>query len=175
MKDVLHCESEYNRGAGCGKTARPDLYGRLCVNKVPTMTISNSMGVEFFKNLTIILLACSPLSTWGGDFEFSVGGGYQYIGIIGTQFAFKEDDKKYFISLGLLGVSVGMQSACSNNENHSVGFSVGKVAGVSSADTEYGFITYNYHFSGFQNNGWVFPFRASFKRAYPALLEFAIE
>jgi hypothetical protein len=24
-------------------------------------------------------------------------------------------------------------------------------------------------------NGWGFPFRASFKRAYPALLEFAIE
>jgi hypothetical protein len=38
MKDVLHCESEYNRGAGCGKTARPDLYGGLCVNEVPTMT-----------------------------------------------------------------------------------------------------------------------------------------
>jgi hypothetical protein len=36
MKDVLHCESEYNRGAGCGKTARPDLYGGLCVNEVPT-------------------------------------------------------------------------------------------------------------------------------------------
>jgi hypothetical protein len=38
MKDVLHCESEYNRGAGCGKIARPDLYGGLCVNEVPTMT-----------------------------------------------------------------------------------------------------------------------------------------
>jgi hypothetical protein len=36
--DVLHCESEYNRGAGCGKTARPDLCGGLCVNEVPTIT-----------------------------------------------------------------------------------------------------------------------------------------
>ena len=36
--DVLHCESEYNRGAGCGKTARPDLYGGLYVNEVPTIT-----------------------------------------------------------------------------------------------------------------------------------------
>lgn len=35
---VLHCESEYNRGAGCGKTARPDLHGGLCVNEVPTIT-----------------------------------------------------------------------------------------------------------------------------------------
>ena len=113
------------------------------------------MGVELFKNLVIMLLTCLPLSTWGGDFEFSVGGGYQYSGIIGTQFAFKEDDKKYFISLGLPGVSVGMQSTFSNNENHSVGFSVGKLAGIFSADIEYGFITYNYHFGGFRNNGWV--------------------
>ena len=39
MQDVLHCESEYNRGAGCGKTARPDLYGGLYVNEVPTITV----------------------------------------------------------------------------------------------------------------------------------------
>jgi len=37
-KGALHCVSEYNRGAGCGKTARPDLYGGLYVNEVPTMT-----------------------------------------------------------------------------------------------------------------------------------------
>ena len=38
-KGALHCASEYNRGAGCGKTARPDLYGGLYENEVPTMTI----------------------------------------------------------------------------------------------------------------------------------------
>lgn len=37
-KDVSHCESQYSRGAGCGKTARPDLYGGLCKNEVPTIT-----------------------------------------------------------------------------------------------------------------------------------------
>ena len=37
-RDALHCESEYNRGAGCGKTARPDLHGGLCENEVPTIT-----------------------------------------------------------------------------------------------------------------------------------------
>ena len=35
---VLHCESEYDRGAGCGKTARPDLHGGLQVIGVPTIT-----------------------------------------------------------------------------------------------------------------------------------------
>jgi len=41
---TLHCASEYDRGAGCGKTARPDLYGGLCGNKVPTMTTKR--GIE---------------------------------------------------------------------------------------------------------------------------------
>ena len=36
---LVNTQSEYNRGAGCGKTARPDLYGGLCVNEVPTMTV----------------------------------------------------------------------------------------------------------------------------------------
>jgi hypothetical protein len=35
----LHCESEYDRGAGCGKTARPDLYGGHWETGVPTMTM----------------------------------------------------------------------------------------------------------------------------------------
>lgn len=40
---VLHCESEYDRGAGCGKTARPDLYGGLCENEVPTISAKQDM------------------------------------------------------------------------------------------------------------------------------------
>ena len=39
MKGALHCESEYNRRAGCGKTARPDLYGGLYENEVPTISM----------------------------------------------------------------------------------------------------------------------------------------
>ena len=38
--EALHCESEYDRGAGCGKTARPDLHGGLYVNEVPTITVN---------------------------------------------------------------------------------------------------------------------------------------
>jgi hypothetical protein len=39
MMEAMHCGSEYDRGAGCGKTARPDLHGGLYVNEVPTITI----------------------------------------------------------------------------------------------------------------------------------------
>ena len=35
---VWHCESECDRGAGCGKTARPDLYGGLPAKVVPTIS-----------------------------------------------------------------------------------------------------------------------------------------
>jgi hypothetical protein len=38
MMEAMHCESEYNRGAGCGKTARPDLHGGFYVNGIPTIT-----------------------------------------------------------------------------------------------------------------------------------------
>ena len=36
MKAVRR-ESEYNRGTGCGKTARPGLYGGRPVTGVPTV------------------------------------------------------------------------------------------------------------------------------------------
>jgi hypothetical protein len=36
MMEAMHCDSD--RGAGCGKTARPDLHGWLYVNEVPTIT-----------------------------------------------------------------------------------------------------------------------------------------
>ena len=37
-KGALYCESEYDRGAGCGKTARPDLHGGRLATGVPTIT-----------------------------------------------------------------------------------------------------------------------------------------
>ncbi len=38
IMDALYCESEYDRGAGCGKTARPDLHGGRWVTDVPTIS-----------------------------------------------------------------------------------------------------------------------------------------
>ena len=35
---VLYCESKYNRGAGCGKTAGPDLHGGRLAAGVPTIS-----------------------------------------------------------------------------------------------------------------------------------------
>ncbi len=42
----IDCESEYDRGAGCGKTARPDLYGGRQATGVPTMTTGPATAGE---------------------------------------------------------------------------------------------------------------------------------
>jgi hypothetical protein len=76
MKDVLHCESEYNRGAGCGKTARPDLYGGLCVNEVPTMTVLNgySMRLSTLLIFLFMVVSCSSQHKGAPSTEISFEG-----------------------------------------------------------------------------------------------------
>jgi hypothetical protein len=108
------------------------------------------------KKLIIISLSYFPCSAFGAEFEFSLGSGFQYSGLIGTQFALKHEESKYFVSVGLPGYSLGMQTIVSDSEYHSAGFSVGKTLGILSSDGQYGFITYNYHMDGFKSNGWVF-------------------
>ncbi len=108
-----------------------------------------------FKKSVLILLSYLPISALGAEFEFSLGGGFQYSGIIGTQFTVKHEDSKYFISVGLPGYSLGMQTIVSENEYHSAGFSLGEIQSVFGNDGRYGFITYNYHVDGFKNIGWV--------------------
>ncbi len=108
-----------------------------------------------FKKLVILLFSCLPLFTCGTEFEFSLGGGFQYSGVIGTQFAIKQNDTKYFVSVGLPGYSLGMQTAFSSSNRHSIGFSLGKISFWGDDVDTYGFLTYNHHFDGFENDGWV--------------------
>ena len=108
-----------------------------------------------FKKPLLLLLSYLPLSVSGAEFEFSLGAGFQYSGVIGTQFSVKHQESKYFISVGLPGYSLGMQTIVSDNEYHSAGFSLGEVQGIFDGDSRYGFITYNYHVDGFKNKGWV--------------------
>lgn len=109
-----------------------------------------------FNKSIIILLSSLSLSAYSAEFEFSLGAGFQYSGIIGTQFALKHQDSKYFVSIGLPGYSLGMQKVVSDNDHHSVGFTLGEFQGILDGDSRYGLITYNYHLNGFQSKGWVF-------------------
>ena len=106
------------------------------------------------KKLIFITLSYFPLSAFGTEIEISVGAGFQYGGI-GTLLAVKHQDSKYFMSVGLPGNSIGMQTIVSDNEYHSAGFSLGEIQGIFDGDNRYGFLTYNYHLDGFKNSGWV--------------------
>ncbi len=108
------------------------------------------------KKSLLILFSYLPLSACGAEFEFSLGAGLQYSGVIGTQFSVKHQDSKYFMSVGLPGYSIGMQKIVSDDESHSAGFTVGRMLGIWDGGTKYGLITYNYHLDGFKNSGWVF-------------------
>ncbi len=109
-----------------------------------------------FKKSLFILLSYFPVSTVGAEFELSLGAGFQYSGVIGTQLSVKHQDSKYFMSVGLPGYSLGMQTLISDNDHHSAGFSVGELQGIFDGDSRYGFITYNYHVDGFKKKGWLF-------------------
>ena len=44
--DALHRGSEYNRGTGCGKTARPGLHGGCRVTGIPTVETSQDKKIN---------------------------------------------------------------------------------------------------------------------------------
>ena len=56
---ALHRGSEYNRRTGCGKTARPGLYGGCRVTGIPTVEAVRS---EFFLPLALLLPTKVPFS-----------------------------------------------------------------------------------------------------------------
>lgn len=108
------------------------------------------------KKLVFVVLVALPIKSVAAEFDWSVGAGLQYSGIIGTQLGVKHNHSKYFVSLGLPGYSVGMQTMIGASELHSVGFSVGEIEVIFNSTARYGVVTYNYHPSGFNNKGWVF-------------------
>ncbi|OCQ22597.1 hypothetical protein A7985_01120 [Pseudoalteromonas luteoviolacea] len=101
-----------------------------------------------------LTIALASYSSHADDFEFSSGIGLQYGGIVGVQAALKQENSKYFASLGLYGVSVGGQYVVSENTKHALGFNAGRMLLIFGDYTDYVALTYNYHVSGFHNSGW---------------------
>jgi len=102
-------------------------------------------------------VAANTESDTAFESELSIGAGFQYSGLLGAQFALKDDDIKYYLSVGLPGFSVGLQKVVSDNDHHSVGFSLGELSAIyGDNDNQYGFLTYNYHLHGFKSSGLVF-------------------
>ncbi len=102
---------------------------------------------------SIIALSLVSLFSSAGEYEAAVGLGHQYGGILGAQFSYKTESSKYYGALGLVGVSAGFQTTFSKNSRHAYGL----VFGREELQSEDGFLfaTYDYHFNGFSNNGFV--------------------
>lgn len=115
------------------------------------------------KLLALSLLAVSSISH-AADIEYSLGLGSQYGGILGGQVALKLEDSKHFVGLGLLGASVGGKYKVSENGHHSIGFNLGTFFNIMSPGTDFLFGTYNYHFRGFDKQGWELGTGAGFFR-----------
>ncbi|MAT39868.1 MAG: hypothetical protein CL946_09725 [Ectothiorhodospiraceae bacterium] len=108
------------------------------------------------KIIMIFMLLLAPISSQGGNFGFSLGAGLQYSGVLGTQFSFRQKNIKYHLSVGVPGYSLGLEKSFSRYNNHSVGLVAGEMFMLfAKENAKYSFATYNYHFSGFSNSGWV--------------------
>ncbi len=106
-------------------------------------------------NMKIAIIALLLISFAGsaGDFEFAIGAGHEYGGVLGGQFAYKTEYSKYYGSVGLIGFSTGFQTTFSKNSKHAYGMTVGSE--LFTSPSGFLFATYNYHFKGFSNNGLV--------------------
>ena len=102
-----------------------------------------------------IILALSLVSLFSsaGEFETSVGLGHEYGSILGAQLGYKTEFTKYYASVGYIGYAAGFQTTFSENSKHAYGV----VAGMELWESENGFVfaTYDYHFNGFSNPGFV--------------------
>ncbi|MBA6390523.1 hypothetical protein H4J38_06960 [Colwellia sp. BRX10-3] len=101
----------------------------------------------------IFALSLVSLFNSAGEFETAVGLGHQYGSILGAQLGYKTESTKYYASLGYVGIATGFQTTFSENSKHAYGL----VAGVEAWESDHGFIfaTYDYHFNGFSNPGFV--------------------
>ncbi|MDP2560809.1 hypothetical protein [Psychrobium sp. 1_MG-2023] len=106
-----------------------------------------------FKNLMFCLCGFTSLSCWSTEVDFGLGLGTQYGGV-GGQLIIDQQQTKYFIALGIPGYSIGMKSVISDHQHHSWGLNAGVIDGIFSSDTQFAGVTYNYHFDGFENDGW---------------------
>ena len=108
-------------------------------------------------NKVIAVLSFVSLSCFASEpqssYQFSVGVGHQYAGLLGAQLSYKSEFTKYYGSLGLIGISAGFETRFEENPKHSYGL----VLGREQVQSEDGFIfaTYNYHFNGFDQEGFV--------------------
>ncbi|PHS18910.1 MAG: hypothetical protein COA86_07005 [Kangiella sp.] len=103
--------------------------------------------------VAILFLILFAPNSKAGDFQSAAGIGFQY-GIVGGQFSYKEDLTKYYLSLGMFGGGIGFKRALEKDSKHAFG-AIFVEATTFVSDHRFAGLTYNYHFNGFTDAGWV--------------------
>lgn len=105
--------------------------------------------------MRLVALALALFSGFSAaqEYETSVGFGHQYGGALGAKLAYTTDSTKVFGSIGLIGAAAGFQSVLGEDTRHAFGMVVGSE--VSHSEDGFFFVTYDYHFDGFMQKGWL--------------------
>jgi hypothetical protein len=94
--------------------------------------------------------------------QYTLGLGYQYGGVAGVQIAHLDDQNKYFASIGLIGVALGVQRVFDTERKQSFGGVIGQE--VFTSEDGFALLTYNYHKSGFDKAGLVIGLSAGVRK-----------
>ena len=126
------------------------------------MNISIKGTISTLLFLSYLWLNCSAAER---TYVNSVGLGYQFGSVlVGNQFSLKSDSDKIFASLGLVGYALGYQVAIKENDKNSIGLVVGQTI-IPDARGGFLMLSYNYHFDGFSQKGWVIGVDAGMKKS----------
>lgn len=116
----------------------------------------------FSRICSLLLLGIVAAPAVQAETVWSVGHGYLSGGVLGVQYQTINDDQKWTLAVGLIGVSAGWQVSLDPEQKHSVGLA----AGLEEFTAESGFLvaSYQFHPQGFRNSGMRWGFSAGLRR-----------
>ncbi|PCK33067.1 hypothetical protein [Pseudoalteromonas piscicida] len=106
-----------------------------------------------FKYLSSLVATAAVLCSVSVKAEVTVGGGYQYGGVVGVKYAKTTGDHIAFASIGLIGGAVGYQYILTADRKHTMGVAVGSE--IITSEKGFAALTYNYYSQGADKSGWT--------------------
>ena len=133
------------------------------------------MGINVLKKIITSALVCSalvstvsatasasasasvPITTSAHEHEFGFGFGTEYGLVLGAQYAYRTEGKRYKFGLGIGGMSIGAEAKFEQYDSLSYGITAGYSPQIfSDGGITYIGPTWHYYFSGFDSNSFVF-------------------
>ena len=108
--------------------------------------------------LALESVSASELASAEADaHEFSVGVGTEYGLLIGAQYAYRTEGKRYKVGVGAVGLSFGAEAKFAQSDSFSYGVTAGYIPAIfSDGGAIYVGPTWHYYLGGFADSGVVF-------------------